>query len=71
MHVKSFNYLYLSEQFDKMSLSEVSPFFWSASLIFTDSQPKTGTDSVPFYVDFGSKPKRFGRLTVSQVLKNG
>ena len=39
--------------------------------MFTDSQPKTGTDSVPFYIDFGSNPKRFGRFTVSQIFKNG
>ena len=39
--------------------------------MFTDSQPKTRTDSVPFYLDFGSNPKRFGRFTVSQIFKNG
>ena len=39
--------------------------------MFTDSQPKTGTNSVPFYIDFGSNPKRFGRFTVSQIFKNG
>ena len=54
-----------------MSLSQVSPFYSSAPSMFTDSQPKTGTDSVPFYIDFGSNPKRFGRFTVSQIFKNG
>ena len=54
-----------------MSLSKVSPFYSSAPSMFTDSQPKTGTDSVPFYIDFGSNPKRFGRFTVSQIFKNG
>ena len=39
--------------------------------MFTDSQPKLGTDSVPFYIDFGSHPNRFGRLTVSQIFRNG
>ena len=39
--------------------------------MFTDSQPKSGTDSVPFYIDFGSNLKRFGRFTVSQIFKNG
>ena len=54
-----------------MSLSKVSPFYSSAPSMFTDSQPKTGTDSVPVYIDFGSNPKRFGRFTVSQIFKNG
>ena len=40
-------------------------------LLFTDSQPKTGTDSVPFYIEFGCNPKRFGRFTVSQIFQNG
>ena len=52
-----------------MSLSKVSPFYSSAPSMFTNSQPKTGTDSVPFYIDFGSNPKRFGRFTVSQIFK--
>ena len=39
--------------------------------MFTDSQPKLGTDSVPFYIDFGSHPNRFGRFTVSQIFRNG
>ena len=39
--------------------------------MFTDSQPKTGTDSVPFFIEFGSNPKRFGRIIVSQIFKNG
>ena len=54
-----------------MSLSQVSPFYSSAPSMFTDSQPKTGTDSVPFYIDFGYNPKKFGRFTVSQIFKNG
>ena len=54
-----------------MSLSQVSPFYSSAPSMFTDSQTKTGTDSVPFYIDFGSNPKKFGRFTVSQIFKNG
>ena len=54
-----------------MSLSKVSPFYSSAPFMFTDSQPKTGTDSVPFYTDFGSNPKRFERFTVPQIFKNG
>ena len=54
-----------------MSLSKVSRFHSSAPSMFTDSQPKTGTDSVPFFIDFVSNPKRFGRFTVSQVFKNG
>ena len=54
-----------------MSLSKVSPFYSSAPSMFTDSQPKTGTDWVPFYIDFGSNPKRFGRFNVSQIFKNG
>ena len=49
-----------------MSLSKVSPFYSSAPSMFTDSQPKFGNDSVPFYIDFGSHPNRFGRFTVSQ-----
>ena len=53
-----------------MSLSKVSPFYSSAPSMFTDFQPKTGTDSVPFYIDFGSNPKRFGRFTVSQIFKS-
>ena len=32
--------------------------------MFTDFQPKTGTDSVPFHI-------RFGRFAVSQIFKNG
>ena len=54
-----------------MSLSKVSPFYSSAPSMFTDSQPKTGTASVQFYIDFGSNPKRFRRLTVSQNFKHG
>ena len=38
--------------------------------MFTDSQPKLGTDSVPFYIDVGSHPNRFGRFTVSQMFRN-
>ena len=30
-----------------------------------------GTDSVPFYIEFGSHPNRFGSFTVSQILRNG
>ena len=54
-----------------MSLSKVSPCYSSAPSMFTDSQPKLGTDSVPFYIDFGSHPNRFGRFTVSQIFRNG
>ena len=40
--------------------------------MFTDSQPKLGTDFVPFYIDFGSHPNRFAvRFTVSQIFRNG
>ena len=39
--------------------------------MFTDSQPKLSTDSVPFYIDFGSHPNRFGRFTVSKIFING
>ena len=39
--------------------------------MFADSKPKTGTDSVPFYIHFGCNPKRFGRFTVSQIFKIG
>ena len=54
-----------------MSLSKVSPFYSSAPLMLTDSQLKLGTDSVPFYIDFGSHPNRFWRFTVSQIFRNG
>ena len=54
-----------------MSLSKFPPFYSSAPSMFTHSQPKTGTDSVPFYTEFGSNPKRFGRFTVSQIFENG
>ena len=54
-----------------MSLSKVSPCYSSAPSMFTDSQPKLSTDSVPFYIDFGSHPNRFGRFTVSQIFRNG
>ena len=54
-----------------MSLSKSSPFYSSALSMFTYSQPKTGIDSVLYYIDFGSNPKRFGRFTVSQIFKNG
>ena len=39
--------------------------------MFTDSQPKLGTDSVPFHIDFGSHPNRFGRFTVFQIFRIG
>ena len=39
--------------------------------MFTDSKPKLGTDSVPFYIDFCSNPNRFGRFTVSKKFRNG
>ena len=52
------------------SLSKVSPFYSSALSWFTNPQPKSGTDSAPFYIDFVSNPKRFRRFTVSQILKN-
>ena len=54
-----------------MSLSKVSPFYSSAPSMYTDSQSKTGTDLVPFYIDFGFNPKRFGRFNMSQICKNG
>ena len=53
-----------------MSFSKVSPFYSSAPSMFTDSQPKLGTDSVPFYIDFGSHSNRFGRFTVPQIFRN-
>ena len=54
-----------------MSLSLSLKFlcFTRVPSMFTDSQPKTGNDSVPFYIDFGSNPKRFGRFTVSPDFK--
>ena len=54
-----------------MFLSKVSPFLSSAPSIYTQSSPKPGTDSVPFYMDFGSNSKRFGKYTVSQISRNG
>ena len=36
-----------------MSLSKVSPFYSSAPSMFTDSQPKIGTDSVSTQKDLG------------------
>ena len=39
--------------------------------MFTVSQTQLGTDSVPFHIDFGSHPNRFGRFTVSQIFRNG
>ena len=39
--------------------------------MFADSQPKTGTYSVLFYIDFGSNSKRFGIFNVSQIFKKG
>ena len=39
--------------------------------MLTDPQTKIGTDSVSFYIDFVSNPKRFGRFTVSNIFKNG
>ena len=53
-----------------MYLSKVSPYYSSAPSMFTDSQPKLCTDSVPFYIDFGSHPNRFGKITVSQIIRN-
>ena len=53
-----------------MSLSKVSLFYSSAPSMFTDSQPKTGTDSVPFYIDFGSNTKKdLGDLLCPRFLK--
>ena len=52
-----------------MSLSKLSPFYSSAPSMYTDSQHKLGTDSVPFYIDFGSHPNRFGRFTVFQIFR--
>ena len=37
----------------------------------TQSPSKPGTDSVPFYMDFGQKSKRFGRFSVSQISRKG
>ena len=54
-----------------MSLSKVSPFLSSAPSMYTQSSPKPGNDSVPFYMDFGSNSKRFGRFTMSQISRNG
>ena len=56
---------------DKTSLSKVSPFYSRAPSMFADSQPKNGTYSVLFYIDFGSNSKRFGIFNVSQIFKNG
>ena len=39
--------------------------------MFTDSQPKSGTDWVPFFIDFCSHPIRFGSFTVSQIFRIG
>ena len=39
--------------------------------MYTQSSPKPGTDSVPFYMDFGSNSKRFGRFTMSQISRKG
>ena len=39
--------------------------------MYTQSSPKPGTDSVPFYMDFGSNSKRFGRFTMSQISRYG
>ena len=39
--------------------------------MFTDSQFKLSTDSIPLYIDFGSHPNRFGRFTVSQIFRSG
>ena len=61
----------LSAQVVEMSLSKVSPFLSSARSMYTQSSPKPGTDSVPFYMDFGSNSKRFGRVTMSQISRNG
>ena len=54
-----------------MSLSKASPFLSSAPSMYIQSSPKPGTDSVPFYMDFGSNSERFGRFTVSQISRNG
>ena len=54
-----------------MSLSKVSHFLSSSPSMYTQSSPKPGTDSVPFYMDFGSNSKRFGRFTMSQISRNG
>ena len=40
------------------SLSKVSPFYSSAPSMFTNSQPKTGIDWDPFYIDIGSNLKK-------------
>ena len=39
--------------------------------MYTQSSPKPGTDSVPFYMDFGCNSKTYGRFTVSQISGNG
>ena len=39
--------------------------------MYTQSSPKPGTDLVPFYMDFGSNSKIFGRFTMSQNSRNG
>ena len=60
----------LSAQVVEMSLSKVSPFLSIASSMYTQSSPKPGTDSVPFYMDFGFSSKRIGRFTMSQISRN-
>ena len=52
-----------------MSLSQVSPFYSSAPSMFTDSQPKTGTDSVPIYIDLVLTQKDLGDLLCPRFLK--
>ena len=61
----------LSAQVVEMSLSKVSPFLSTAPSMYTQSSPKPGTDSVTFYMDFGSNSKRYGRFTMSQISRNG
>ena len=41
-----------------LSLSKVSLFLSSAPSMYIQSSPKPGTDSVPFYMDFGSNSKK-------------
>ena len=54
-----------------MSLSKVSPFYSSAPSMFTDSQPKLGTDYVPFYIDLALIQTDLGDLLCPKYIRNG
>ena len=72
MHTKTNHLFCFHSQLKLMKcLSLKYHLFLSASSMYTQSSRKPGTDSVPFYMDFGSNSKRFGRFTVSQISRNG